>query len=69
MGGGDRLPDLAPDVDLDELRGALLREPEWGVPEGLVMTVVYIQEFAYKDWSTANYDWAKEQIGDDRSTG
>ena len=33
------------------------------------MTVVYIQEFAYKDWSTANYDWAKEQIGDNPIDG
>jgi hypothetical protein len=28
------------------------------------MAVVYITEFAYKDGSTANYDWAKEQIGE-----
>ncbi len=29
------------------------------------MAIVYIQEFAVEDgnWSTANYDWAKEQIG------
>ena len=33
------------------------------------MAVVYIQEFAYKDWSTPNYDWAKEQIGDDPIDG
>ena len=33
------------------------------------MAVVYIQEFAFKDWSTANYDWAKEQIGDDPIDG
>ena len=33
------------------------------------MTVVYITEFAYKDWSTTNYDWAKEQIGDDPVDG
>ena len=33
------------------------------------MTVVYISEFAYTDWSTANYDWAKEQIGDDPIDG
>ena len=33
------------------------------------MTVVYIQEFSYTDWSTANYDWAKEQIGDDPIDG
>lgn len=28
------------------------------------MAFVYIQEFEYEDWSTANYDWAREQIGD-----
>ena len=33
------------------------------------MTVVYITEFAYKDRSTTNYDWAKEQIGDDPVDG
>ena len=33
------------------------------------MAVVYITEFAYKDGSTANYDWAKEQIGDDPVDG
>ena len=33
------------------------------------MTVVYITEFAYKDRSTTNYDWAKEQIGDDPIDG
>ena len=33
------------------------------------MAVVYIQEFAYKDWSTANYDWAKEQIGEEPIDG
>ena len=33
------------------------------------MAVVYITEFAYKDWSTTNYDWAKEQIGDDPVDG
>ena len=33
------------------------------------MAVVYITEFPYKDWSTTNYDWAKEQIGDDPVDG
>jgi hypothetical protein len=33
------------------------------------MAVVHIQEFAYKDWSTANYDWAKEQIGNEPMDG
>ena len=33
------------------------------------MAVVYIQEFAFKDWSTKNYDWAKEQIGDEPIDG
>ena len=33
------------------------------------MAVVYITEFAYTDSSTANYDWAKEQIGDDPVDG
>lgn len=33
------------------------------------MAVVYITEFAYTDSSTANYDWAKEQIGDDPMDG
>src|SRR4029078_9899015 len=33
------------------------------------MSVVYITEFAYTDSSTANYDWAKEQIGDDPIDG
>jgi hypothetical protein len=33
------------------------------------MTVVYITEFAYKDRSTTNYDWAKEQIGDEPVDG
>ena len=33
------------------------------------MAVVYIQEFTYKDWSTANYDWAKEQLGDEPIDG
>ena len=33
------------------------------------MAVVYITEFAYTDSSTANYDWAKEQIGDDPFDG
>ncbi len=30
------------------------------------MAVVYVQEFAVEDgnWSTANYDFAKDQIGD-----
>ena len=32
------------------------------------MAVVYVQEFAVEDgnWSTANYDFAKEQIGGER---
>ena len=33
------------------------------------MAVVYITEFAYTDLSTANYDWAREQIGDDPVDG
>jgi hypothetical protein len=33
------------------------------------MAVVFITEFAYTDRSTANYDWAKEQIGDDPVDG
>ena len=33
------------------------------------MAVVYITEFAYTDLSTANYDWAKEQIGDEPMDG
>jgi len=33
------------------------------------MAVVYIQEFAYKDRSTANYDWANEQIGEEPIDG
>ena len=33
------------------------------------MAVVCITEFAYKDGSTTNYDWAKEQIGDDPVDG
>ena len=33
------------------------------------MAVVYITEFAYTDSSTATYDWAKEQIGDDPIDG
>ena len=33
------------------------------------MSVVYITEFAYDDRSTANYDWAKDQIGDDPVDG
>ena len=31
----DRLPDPAPDVDLDELRGELLRGHEWRLRVGL----------------------------------
>ena len=33
------------------------------------MAVVFITEFAYTDLSTANYDWAKEQIGDEPMDG
>jgi hypothetical protein len=33
------------------------------------MAVVFITEFAYTDLSTANYDWAREQIGDDPVDG
>ena len=35
------------------------------------MAVVYVQEFAVEDgnWSTANYDFAKEQIGEDPIAG
>jgi hypothetical protein len=35
------------------------------------MAVVWVQEFAVEDgnWSTANYDWAKTQIGDDPIDG
>jgi hypothetical protein len=33
------------------------------------MAVVFITEFAYTDSSTANYDWAREQIGDDPVDG
>ncbi len=35
------------------------------------MAVVYVQEFAVEDgnWSTANYDFAKEQIGGDAIDG
>jgi hypothetical protein len=35
------------------------------------VAVVYVQEFAVEDgsWSTANYDWAKKQIGDDPIDG
>ena len=35
------------------------------------MAVVYVQEFEVENgnWSTANYDWAKEQIGDDPIEG
>jgi hypothetical protein len=35
----------------------------------VLMAVVYITEFAYTDMSTANYDWAREQIGDDPVDG
>jgi len=34
------------------------------------MAVVHVQEFAVEGtWSTANYEWAKEQIGDDPIDG
>ncbi len=35
------------------------------------MAVVYVQEFVVEDgnWSTANYDFAKKQIGDDPIDG
>jgi len=35
------------------------------------MAIIWIQEFAVENvnWSTANYDFAKEQIGDDPIDG
>lgn len=33
------------------------------------MAVVYVQEFTIENRSTANYDFAKEQIGDDPIDG
>ncbi len=35
------------------------------------MAVAYVQEFAVEEgnWSTANHDFAKEQIGDDPIAG